>query len=119
MTIEADIMGLGTDFFLSESSYYVTIIDEHNRPNSENGFNRNELSCHDTLFDSCDARHIFITKTISKAVFYRIDSLTKIFSKFWRIVSDQFNDREKLWIDIFSELIGYPELFVNLFNVFM
>ncbi|CAF4983231.1 unnamed protein product [Rotaria sp. Silwood1] len=43
----------------------------------------------------------------------------KISSKSWRIVSDQFNDREKLWIDIFSKLIDYPKLFVNLFNEFI
>ncbi|CAF3522059.1 unnamed protein product [Rotaria sp. Silwood1] len=49
--IGAGIVGLVTGFFRSESGYYVTIIDEHNRPNPENGINQKKISCHSTTLD--------------------------------------------------------------------
>ncbi|CAF1124019.1 unnamed protein product [Rotaria sp. Silwood1] len=119
--IGAGIMGLVTAFFLSESGYKVTIIDEHNRPEANNEFNQNEISCRGTTLDGCDARHASITETMPHAVFYRIDSLRKypLDNGGWRIIHDQFNNRELVWIDRFTELAGYPELVVNLFNRFI
>ncbi|CAF5072367.1 unnamed protein product, partial [Rotaria sp. Silwood1] len=73
--IGAGIVGLVTGFFRSESGYYVTIIDEHNRPNPENGINQKKISCHSTTLDECDVRHASIIETVSRTVFYRIDSL--------------------------------------------
>ncbi|CAF1257834.1 unnamed protein product [Rotaria sp. Silwood1] len=62
--IGAGIMSLVTGFFRSESGYYVTIIDEHNRPNPENEINQKEISCHSTTLDECDVRHASIIETI-------------------------------------------------------
>ncbi|CAF3937627.1 unnamed protein product [Rotaria sp. Silwood1] len=119
--IGAGIMGLVTAFFLSGSGYKVTIIDEHNRPNPQNEFNQLEISCRGTTLDGCDARHASITETIPHAVFYRIDSLRKypLDHGGWKIIPDQYHNRERVWIERFSELAGYPELVVNLFNQFV
>ncbi|CAF0786974.1 unnamed protein product [Rotaria sordida] len=119
--IGAGIMGLVTAFFLSESGYRVTIIDEHNRPDTDNKLNQNEISYRGTTLDGCDARHASITETMPHAVFYRIDSLRKypLDHGGWRIIHNQFNNQELVWIDRFSELAGYPELVVNLFNQFV
>ncbi|CAF4205691.1 unnamed protein product, partial [Rotaria sordida] len=119
--IGAGIMGLVTAFILSESGYKVTIIDEHNYPNSENECNQNEISCRGTTLDGCDARHASITETMPHAVFYRINSLRKypLDHRGWKIIPGQYNNRERVWIERFSELAGYPELVVNLFNKFV
>ncbi|CAF3518260.1 unnamed protein product [Rotaria sp. Silwood1] len=114
-------MGLVAAFFLSESGYRVTIIDEHNCPKPKSVSSENEICCRGTTLDGCDARHASITETMPHAVFYRIDSLRKypLDRGGWRIIRDQFNNQELVWIDRFSELAGYPELVVNLFNRFV
>jgi glycine/D-amino acid oxidase-like deaminating enzyme len=119
--IGAGITGLVTGFFLSENGYDVIIIDEHNRPQQINEFNQIEMSCRGTTLDGCDARHASITETLPHAQFYRKDSLKKCPSDNggWRIITDQFNEREKVWIERFSELAGYPELIINLFHKFV
>ncbi|CAF1088307.1 unnamed protein product [Rotaria sordida] len=119
--IGAGIMGLATAFFLSGSGYRVTIIDEHNHPNPKDESNQNEISCRGTTLDGCDARHASITETMPQAVFYRINSLRKypLDHGGWKIIPDQYNNQERLWIDRFSELAGYPELVVNLFHKFV
>jgi D-amino-acid dehydrogenase len=119
--IGAGIMGLITAFFLSENGYTVHIIDEHNRPDSINGIDKNEISCCGTTLDGCDARHASITETMPHAVFYRKESLGKypLDHGGWRIIHDQFDNREIAWIDRFSELAGHPELIVYLINQFV
>ena len=119
--IGAGITGLITGFILSESGYDVIIIDEHDRPQQENEFNQIEMSCRGTTLDGCDARHASITETLPHAQFFRKDSLKKfpLDNGGWRILTDQFNEREKVWIERFSELAGHPELIINLFHKFV
>ncbi|CAF3323312.1 unnamed protein product [Rotaria socialis] len=114
--IGAGIMGLITALFLSENGYKINIIDEHSHPNQEN-----EISCRGATLDGCDARHASVTETMPPAVVFRIDSLRKypLDHGGWKIIQDQFNDQEQVWIDRFSELASYPELVVNLFNPFV
>ncbi|CAF1248634.1 unnamed protein product [Rotaria sp. Silwood1] len=49
--IGAGIMGLVTAFFLSESGYRVTIIDEHNWPKPKSVSSENEICCRGTTLD--------------------------------------------------------------------
>jgi len=119
--VGAGIMGLVTAFFLCENGYKIILIDEHNRPDPKSEFNQHEISCRGPTLDGCDARHASITETMPHAVFYRINSLIKYPTDHggWRILPEPFHNRERIWIERFTELAGYPELVVNLFNPFV
>lgn len=118
--IGSGILGLVTALLFSENGYKVSIIDEHNRPDFKNNLYENEISCRGTTLDGCDARHASITETMPHAVFYRKDCLGKYSNdNGWRIIPNQFNEQEKIWMHKFNDLAIYPELIVNLLTKFV